>query len=219
MKSLNVLSAIAGVLLMLGAQAAQPAADAAREEAAHQAHLQRQAERKRIQAERQAIQAQLGKDEAACYQTFAVNSCLRGVRSKARVADNALHRQELQINDEERREKAGERMRSIEERRQEQHDKLEAGEKPAPLRANERKSPQEREQEARQRAEQQQRRAAGHAEGLERRRQAEQQSIPESRERYEAKQQQAREHREQNERKKAEAAAAGRTPSAPLPPP
>lgn len=123
---------VLGATVLVPAQAAQPAAaTAVQEEAARQAQLQRQARREQIQAERQAVQAQLGKDEAACYQAFAVNDCLRKVRSKARAADNALRQQELQINDEERREKADQRMRSIEERRQEQQEKLQSGEKPA----------------------------------------------------------------------------------------
>lgn len=210
-------------LLALAAAALAPtraaAATAAHEAAMSEAQLQRQAQRERIQTERKALQAQRVKEEAACYQQFVVEDCLRGVRAKAREADNALRRQELQLNDADRREKAGQRLRSIEERQQEQRQKLEAGERPAPMHGAPRGGPQAREQDAAQRAEQQRRHAAEHAAELERRRQSLARRMSESRADYEAKQQLARERRERHERQQAEAAASGRKPAASLPVP
>ena len=73
------------------------------------------------------------------------------------------------------------------------------------------------EQEARDRAQQQSRRAAEHAADVQSREQTQPQRIQDSRARYEAKQQKARERRERLERQQAEAA--GRKPSPALPPP
>ncbi|HQQ70620.1 MAG TPA: hypothetical protein PLL92_09950, partial [Alicycliphilus sp.] len=177
------------------------------------------ARRAQIQAERHELQTQQGKDEAACYRQFAVQDCLDGVRLKARAKENVLRQEELQINDEERRAKAAERLRSIEERQQEQRQNLQSGEKPPPMRATERGDPQTRAQQAQERAQEQQRRAAQHEQNLQQRRQTEAQQVPEARERYEAKQQKARERRAQNARDKAQAEASGRKPAAPLPDP
>lgn len=205
------------LLLALGAAAfAQPQPDGAPET---EAQLRRQAQREQIQTRRKTVEAQRSKEEATCYQQFAVEGCLRDARTKARKADNELRQQELQLNDAERREKATQRLRSIEEKRQEQHEKLQAGERPAPMRGTSRGDAHAREQEARQRAAQQQRHAAEHAADLQRRKAAEPQRISESRSRHEAKQQQARERRERHERQKAEAAASGRKQPAPLPEP
>ncbi|WP_404302550.1 hypothetical protein [Alicycliphilus denitrificans] len=205
-------------LLPMQASAQAAAPDAVPPEV-QEAQLQRQARRAQIQVERQALQAQRSKEEADCYQQFAVHDCLRGVRTQARAADNRLRRQEVQLNDEERREKAAERLRSIEERQQEQRQGVQPGERPPAMRATERGSAQMREQQARQRAEQQQRRSAEHAADQQQHRQAERQRAAESRARYEAKQQKARERREQHQRDQAQAAGSGRKASAPLPDP
>lgn len=82
------------------------------------AAVQRKAEHERIRHEREALAAGRQKDEAACYKLFAVEDCLRGVRAKAREAGDRLRAQEVELNDAERREKAAERLRSIEEKQQ-----------------------------------------------------------------------------------------------------
>jgi colicin import membrane protein len=76
----------------------------------------RKAERERIQNERTAINAKRQHEEAACYQRFSVEDCLRGVRAKVRDAETRLRTQEIELNDAERKEKAAERLRSIEEK-------------------------------------------------------------------------------------------------------
>ncbi|MBU0746078.1 MAG: hypothetical protein KKB08_13940 [Gammaproteobacteria bacterium] len=76
----------------------------------------RKAEHERIQNERTAINAKRQHEEAACYQRFSVEDCLRGVRAKVRDAETRLRAQEIELNDAERKEKAAERLRSIEEK-------------------------------------------------------------------------------------------------------
>lgn len=215
-RTLLVLSLLLGAAASAPLRAEQPAAQDA---AAGKAQAQRQESREQIQRQRKAAELQRGKDEAACYQQFAVEDCLRSVRAKAREADKALRSQELQLNDAERREKAGQRLRTIEEKQQEQRERLESGERPAPMRATSRTDARVREQEARQRADNQRRRAAEHAADAERRKVEEPGRISESRARYEAKQQKARERRERHERQQAEAAASGRSQPASLPTP
>jgi len=188
-----------------------------------QAQARRDALRAQIQSERRAIDARRLQEEGACYRQFAVEDCLRGARARARTADDALRQRELQINDEERREKAGQRLKDIEDKQREQQERLQAGERPAPMQGAPRTDAQareraQREQDARERARQQQQREAGHAAQQERRNAAQQQRIDESRSRYETKQQKALERREKHERQRAEAAAAGKAPAAPLPP-
>ena len=75
----------------------------------------RKAERDRIARERDALTARRQQEEAVCYQRFAVEDCLRGVRAKARETHDRLRAQEIELNDAERREKAAERLRAIEE--------------------------------------------------------------------------------------------------------
>lgn len=59
-------------------------------------------ERARIAVERQQTMERHGKEEADCYQRFAVNDCLSGVRKRRRVSLEELRRQELILNDERR---------------------------------------------------------------------------------------------------------------------
>lgn len=188
------------------------------------AQAERQTERKQLQAQRRTVQAQLLKDEKACYQRFAVEDCLRDARTKSRAADNTLRAREVEINDAERREKAALRLQSIEDKQREQHDRTAAGERPAPMHATPRtpsgeRSGAQRAQEARQRAEQQQAREASRRADQAARAAAEPQRRAEAVERYEAKQRAAQERRDKNRRSQAEAAATGRKPAASLPKP
>ncbi len=75
-----------------------------------------EAERARIAAERNQADARLASEEVACYKTFAVNDCLKAARSKRRERLSDLRRQELSLNEAERKRRAAERLRSIEER-------------------------------------------------------------------------------------------------------
>ncbi len=74
------------------------------------------AERERISAERVKLEAGFLTEDAACYKKFAVNSCLRDVNVRRREAMAGLRRQEILLNDEERRVKGAEQIRKTEEK-------------------------------------------------------------------------------------------------------
>lgn len=118
---LRALAALAASCLLLSAQA-QPVATP--EQQAHEALLKERAQvREQLQQEialqRQQLQARKLEGEKACWQRFAVEDCLRGVRSQAREQDNVLHQRELAINNEMRKEKADERLRAIAQKKSE----------------------------------------------------------------------------------------------------
>ncbi len=73
-------------------------------------------ERARIAAARKESDAQLLAQEKLCYQKFAVTPCLEEARAKQRVVTSDLRRQEIALNDAERRRKGAEQMRQIDER-------------------------------------------------------------------------------------------------------
>lgn len=75
-----------------------------------------QVELDRIQVERRRQDAYYAKEEAACYQRFAVNDCLRQVRVKRRLVMEDLRRQEIAVNDEQRRQKGVEEIQRLEEK-------------------------------------------------------------------------------------------------------
>jgi colicin import membrane protein len=77
-------------------------------------------ERARIAAERKQVDAAFQGEEKACYGKFAVNDCLKDARSKRRAALADLRRQEISLNDAQRKRAAAERLRSIEEGAREQ---------------------------------------------------------------------------------------------------
>jgi hypothetical protein len=77
---------------------------------------QAQQERLRIQNARRQVQAETEQANAACYQKFAVNDCLRDVRARNRPVLDALSRQEIILNDLERQAKAIEALKKIEEK-------------------------------------------------------------------------------------------------------
>lgn len=91
---------------------------------AHEALLKERAQvREQLQHEitqqRQQIEANKLEAEKACWQRFAVEGCLRDVRAQAREQDNVLRARELDINNEARQEKAAERLRAIEQKKNE----------------------------------------------------------------------------------------------------
>ncbi|MGH8831870.1 MAG: hypothetical protein ACREXV_12370 [Polaromonas sp.] len=55
-------------------------------------------------------------EDAACYKRFAVNNCLNEVNTRRREAMADLRRQEISLNDEERRIRGAEQIRKIEEK-------------------------------------------------------------------------------------------------------
>ncbi|HSV35974.1 MAG TPA: hypothetical protein VLI46_10485 [Ramlibacter sp.] len=77
------------------------------------------AERARIGAERVRADAAFRAEEKVCYTRFAVNDCLKAAQSRKREVLADLRRQEVALNDAERRRKAGERLRASEEKQRE----------------------------------------------------------------------------------------------------
>ncbi len=75
-----------------------------------------ESERARISAERNQAEARFAAQEVACYKIFAVNDCLKAARSQRRERLADLRRQELSLTQAERKRRAAERVRSIEER-------------------------------------------------------------------------------------------------------
>lgn len=90
----------------VGAWAQAPAAEAA--------------ERARIGAERARAEADFAAAEKACYSRFAVNDCIDKARARLRTTLSDLRRQEVALNDAERRQRAADRLREIEARQAEQ---------------------------------------------------------------------------------------------------
>jgi colicin import membrane protein len=74
------------------------------------------AERGRIGADRARLEAGFLAEDAECYKKFAVNSCLGKVNERRREAMADLRRQELLLNDEERRIRGAEQIRKTEEK-------------------------------------------------------------------------------------------------------
>ena len=87
--------------------------------------LQRKAEHARINAERAALQKNVAVEEATCYQNFVVNACLADIRAKRRTALAELKRQELILNDAERKERADAALQGVEDRKAAQAQRLE----------------------------------------------------------------------------------------------
>lgn len=75
-----------------------------------------EAERARIEGKRQQLRDALAIDETACQQRFAVNSCLNEINSKRRDEMADLRRQEISLNDDERRKRGAEQIRRVEEK-------------------------------------------------------------------------------------------------------
>src|SRR5688572_19120205 len=74
------------------------------------------AEKARLAAQRAEAEHVFQAEEKACYAKFAVNDCVDAARAKRREVLAGLRKQEVALNDAERRRKAAERLRDIEER-------------------------------------------------------------------------------------------------------
>lgn len=101
------LFALGSLVLLLGAQAQQGAPSLP---------LNSSAERARIEADRGRAQTNFEKDQASCYQRFAVNDCLREVKVRRRAVLEELRRQEIILNDADRRKQAAEQIRRADEK-------------------------------------------------------------------------------------------------------
>lgn len=87
------------------------------------------AQRARIDIERSQAEQQFAAQEVACYRKFAVNDCLLANRADRRERLADLRRQELVLNDAERKRRASERVRSLEDRNAARNDAQEAAER------------------------------------------------------------------------------------------
>ena len=74
------------------------------------------AERLRISSERAAFEAGFNLEDTACYQKFLVNNCLDEVKIRRRDAMADLRRQEISINDQERKAKGAEQVQKTEDK-------------------------------------------------------------------------------------------------------
>jgi colicin import membrane protein len=74
------------------------------------------AERERIRSERTAAELRFAAAQRECRARFAVNDCLEKVRREHAAVDADLRRQELVLNEAERRRRSAERQQAIDER-------------------------------------------------------------------------------------------------------
>lgn len=74
------------------------------------------AKRAKIAAERNSLEAQFLSEDAACYKKFAVNHCLDNVNARRMEAMAALRREEILLNDHERKTKAEQQIRRTQEK-------------------------------------------------------------------------------------------------------
>ena len=200
---------------------AQPVASASAPTPLSAGQLDRQAQRDRIHQERQAITAARKRDEAACYRRFAVEDCLREVRAKARGAELQLRAREVQLNDAQRKEKAAERLRAIEEKQRVAPDRsrpqgaARGVGRGAPASADDLRT--QHQQDALRRAEQQRNRQQSMAANQAQRAKENADRAATARARHADNVKSAQERRERVQKMQAESAAAGRKPAAPLP--
>jgi len=104
MKSKLWVGVLVGWQALASAQALPPEAAA----------LDMGAERQRIAAERADHDAAYRQAERVCYSRFAVTDCLRKARKEQRLAMDELRRQELLLNDMERKTRALQALKRIE---------------------------------------------------------------------------------------------------------
>ncbi len=105
------------MLLGAGQALAQVAPETPLNAATSQVTINREAaERARINEARQQAQALHTREQAACYQKFAVNNCLLEARDRNRAVVADLKRQETSLNDTERKRAAADQVLRLEER-------------------------------------------------------------------------------------------------------
>lgn len=76
----------------------------------------RDAERQRIAAERLALGRSFDAGRAACYEKFLVNRCLDDVREQRRAGLSGLRRQEISLNDLERKTRAAAQLQQLDQK-------------------------------------------------------------------------------------------------------
>lgn len=159
----------------------------------------REAERADIERQRAAIAATQAQEEKACWQRFAVEDCLKDVRARARAQLAPLRARELELNQQERQERAAERLRAIEAKRAN-------APPPAPVQAHTRKPVPDvalrqqegaRAKEAAERAAQQRQRQADHARQVQEREAAEAERRSKAEQAWSEKQRRAQQRREE----------------------
>lgn len=160
----------------------------------------REAERADIERQRAAIAATQAQEEKACWQRFAVEDCLKDVRARARAQLAPLRARELELNQQERQERAAERLRAIEAKRAN-------APPPAPVQAHTRKPVPDAEalrqqegaraKEAAERAAQQRQRQADHARQVQEREAAEAERRSKAEQAWSEKQRRAQQRREE----------------------
>lgn len=168
-------------------------------------------ERAQLEHQRVELAQQLKQQEAACYQKFAVEDCLRDARRQARAQDQRLRDQLWQIEAQERADKAQQRRQTIEEQQRAQQERLQVAPPPPQLRSN--KAPRPATTDGAGREDALQQRAAEKAQ----RRQELDERAAAARQRQEETQRRAQEKQHRHAQQQAQDAAAGRSPSAPLP--
>lgn len=177
--------------------------------------------RVQIQAEREAIARQKQQDEALCYQRFAVEDCLEQVRRTYRQQESRLRSQEVRLNDARRQEREADRRQILKDS-QAESDK----QPPAQVQTRVRKPcdtpdcpggiPQ-REQQAKQRAQAQQKQLKSHAAQRQHRQAEREQQAAAARDRQARVQADVQARRERRVQEQAKATAQGKKPAAPLP--
>jgi colicin import membrane protein len=73
-------------------------------------------ERMRITAQRKSIEDAFAAEQAACYKRFAVNDCLQDSRVRRRDALADLRRQEVSLNDADRKQRGAQQTRKVEDK-------------------------------------------------------------------------------------------------------
>jgi hypothetical protein len=89
------------------------------------------AERARIAAERKQADERFAADEKACWRRFAVNDCIAEAKGRQRATLGGLRRQEIHLNDIERKRRAAERQGQIDERQSPENQEREAQQREA----------------------------------------------------------------------------------------
>lgn len=77
-------------------------------------------ERKRIADERSRVEAEFLAGQKACYQHFAVTGCMNVEKAKRREVMSDLRRQEIGLNDLERKQRTAERLRQLDDKEAQQ---------------------------------------------------------------------------------------------------
>lgn len=75
-------------------------------------------ERARIEAARSAANHQFEDAEKACWRRFAVNACVRGARAERRTVLDRLRREDLALNEVERKRLTDTRLRQLDQKQQ-----------------------------------------------------------------------------------------------------